>query len=295
MFKKGELTTQQIVLLIILIVSFAIILFFIFKLNLGGETAQDVCHNSVVARGTSIVPSDAFPLKCQRQYVCLSADGTCEQMTKPTIIKVQNKTQVYQVLAEDLANCWWMFGEGKVDYSPSTITPKNDCSVCSQIAFDNSVDKIFNSQSFDKKDFYNYLATAKRADGTTYQNYFLLNGILDYQGDFGKVDLTKQYYSLIGITTKTSKVGWIAGGAVALGVASGVLLAIPTGGVSLLVVGVSLGGAVAGGVGGAIASTYFLAPTVKGPSGNAYIPPSLIQVNSPEFNALNCSMIVTSS
>ncbi len=156
MFKKGELTTQQIVLLIILIVSFAIILFFIFKLNLGGETAQDVCHNSVVARGTSIVPSDAFPLKCQRQYVCLSADGTCEQMTKPTIIKVQNKTQVYQALAEDLANCWWMFGEGKVDYSPSTITPKNDCSVCSQIAFDNSVDKIFNSQSFDKKDFYNY-------------------------------------------------------------------------------------------------------------------------------------------
>ena len=292
MLKRGEMTTQQIVLLIILIVSFAIILFFIFKLNLGGETAQDVCHNSVVTRGTPIVPTDAFPLKCQRQYICLSTDGTCEAMTKPTIVKVQNKTQVYQALAEDLANCWWMFGEGKVDYSPSTLTPENYCSICSQIAFDNSVDKIFGAKSFDKKDFYAYLSTSKRSNGQTYENYFLINGILSYQGDFGKVDLTKQYYSLIGITTKKSTVGWIVGGVVLGGIIGSIPL---TGGVSAIAIGTAIGGTVLGGVTGYGASTLFLSPTIKGPSGNAYVPPSLIQVNSPEFNALNCSMIATSS
>ena len=49
--KKGEMTTQQIVLLIILIASFAVILGFLFKLNFGAESEKDICHNSVVLRG----------------------------------------------------------------------------------------------------------------------------------------------------------------------------------------------------------------------------------------------------
>jgi hypothetical protein len=293
MFKKGELTTQQIVIIIILIASFVVILFFILKLNLGGETAQDVCHNSVVARGTAIVPSGAFPLKCQRQYVCLSADGNCAPMTKPTIIKVQNKTQVYQALADQLANCWWMFGEGKIDYSPSTTFPENYCSLCSQIAFDPSVYSLFGgSKNFSMKDFYQYLSMTKMSGGQTYEEYFLLNGILSYQGNFGSVDMTKEYYALMGITSKMSKVGWIIGGAVALGAIASIPL---TGGLSLIAIGTAAGGAVIGGAAGYVASTYLLAPSVKGPSGNYYIPPSLIQVNSAQFRALNCSDITTSS
>ena len=47
---RAELTTQQIVGLIILIISFVIILYFIFALNLGETTDKEICHNSVALR-----------------------------------------------------------------------------------------------------------------------------------------------------------------------------------------------------------------------------------------------------
>ncbi len=293
MFKKGELTTQQIVILIILVVSFAVILFFLLRLNLGSETDQEICHNSVITRGKSILPVDTFPLQCKRQYVCLSVDGSCEVMTKPEVIKVKTKDEVYKALADQLAECWWMFGEGKVDYISSEALSKNYCSICSQISFDNSVKSIFENKSFfDKKEFYSYLSKNKISDEQTYENYFLINGILNYPGKFGEVDLSKQYYSLMGITSKVSKVGWVLGGALALGALASIPL---TGGVSVIAIGTAVGGAVVGGSAGWIASSYLLVPSIKGPSGNFYIPPSVIEVTSSEFDSLNCDEISTSS
>jgi len=48
--KKAELTTQQIVTIIILIISFAVILFFIFRMNFGEIEKKEICHNSVLAK-----------------------------------------------------------------------------------------------------------------------------------------------------------------------------------------------------------------------------------------------------
>src|SRR4030042_3079209 len=104
--KEGEITTQQIVLLIILLVSFIVILFFIFRLNIGKTSASEICHNSVVMRSNPI-SKDAIPLRCVRQYICLTKDGECASMTKPEIIKVESKEEIYQALAEQMANCWW--------------------------------------------------------------------------------------------------------------------------------------------------------------------------------------------
>ena len=70
--RKGEISTEQIVLLIILLISFVVILFFIFGLNLGKESETDICHNSVAMRGSAPVAKDAVPLKCSRSYVCLA-------------------------------------------------------------------------------------------------------------------------------------------------------------------------------------------------------------------------------
>src|SRR3989344_8574034 len=107
--KIGELTTQQIVMLIILIVSFIVILLFIFFLDLGGQTDSQICHESVVMRGNSILPTDSVPLKCQTQYFCLSGDKSCEGMTNPKIEKVSSREETYHLLAEQMANCWWMY------------------------------------------------------------------------------------------------------------------------------------------------------------------------------------------
>lgn len=286
--KKGELTTQQIVLLIILIVSFAIILFFLIKLNLGNQSEEEVCHNSVILRGTSVV-TDAVPLECKRQYKCISYDGTCEQMTDPDVIKVKTENEVYKALAEDMANCWWMFGEGKVNYVGSELIPDHYCSICSQIAFDNSVkDNIFNgSPEFDKKKLYNYLASQKRSDGKSYLNYLNLEGFNVYSGNFGVVNLEKQQYSLTSITSDVSTWGWIGIGAV--GGAALVLSPLTASGVTL----VSAVGLLT--IGSGATAGALVAPVIEGSSGQQYLPPSLIEVNSQEFYDLNCESITTAS
>jgi len=107
MKKKGEMTTQQIVTLVILIASFIVILFFILRLNLGEETEKDVCHNSVITRGSSIVPAASVPLDCKRTYVCITKDGTCENMTTKNEIKVKDKKEIFIALANELSDCWW--------------------------------------------------------------------------------------------------------------------------------------------------------------------------------------------
>ena len=56
MMKRGELTSQQLVTIIILIISFAVILILIFKLNLGQESDKEICHNSVVMNSKSKNP-----------------------------------------------------------------------------------------------------------------------------------------------------------------------------------------------------------------------------------------------
>jgi len=287
MYKKGELTTQQIVILIILIASFAVILFFFLRLNLGQQTSQQICHNSVITRGSSIVSADAFPLKCQRQYVCLSFDGTCEKMTKPDVIKVKTKDDVYKALADQMAECWWMFGEGKVDYVGSGWSSDLYCSLCSQIAFDDSVNKdIFkNAGSFDKKNIYIYMKNNKYSNGQTYLYYLFKTNNLNQisRGDFGKVNLDKEYYSLLGIKSTTSTWAFLGIGAGTI-ILSFTPLEIP-------------GALIAGGIAFATTGTgqSLLAPVVHGSSGNDFIAPSLIQVNSPEFDALKCEEIKTSS
>ena len=58
--------------------------------------------------------------------------------------KVKTETEVYGILADEMADCWWMFGEGKVNYVGKDLPEKQlYCSICSQLAFDNSLEEIF--------------------------------------------------------------------------------------------------------------------------------------------------------
>lgn len=294
--KSGELTTQQIVMLIILITSFAIILFLLFRLNLGKETDKEICHNSVVMRGNSVLPKDAVSLNCKTNYVCITEDGTCEQMTKPEIKKVKDETEVYEILANEMADCWWMFGEGKVDYIGKDYLKKNlYCSICSQVAFDDSLKKeIFEAEEFDKKEFYKYLAKKKiPKKGITYFEY--INGVKDFNSfekslleeniDFGKINLNNQYYVLMGITSEVSSLGYTAVGATIVAAGALALVAPVTLPATVKIIFVATGIGFGGTAG------RFVGTTIKGESGNVYLPPKLIETNSKEI--LECKSIKT--
>lgn len=296
-FRKGEMTTQQIVTMIILIASFAVILFFLAQLGLGTETDSEICHNSVVTRGAGISEiADAVPLECKREAVCISKSGECEKMYKPKVIEVDDKIDVYKALAEEISNCWWMFGEGRVNYVGDTTLPKLYCSICDQVGFDSSVKEIFEGDEFDKKEFYYYMSLANITEEKTYTEY--LYGTNDLEAlsgglPYGKINLDKQYFILTGMTSDVSTLGWAAIGAGAL--IGGTIYTVATGGTGLiagvLAVGVAgVGGAAVGG-----GTAYFVAPIIEDWMGNKQISPSLIEANSKEFDNLKCEEIATRS
>ncbi len=298
--KRGELTTQQIVVLIILLISFAIILFFLFRLDLGKTNQEQLCHNSVMARGSSALPDEAVPLNCQRSYVCITEDGSCESLTKPEIVKVKTEDDVYEALAKEMEDCWWMFGEGKVNYAGTQLVSQLHCAICSQVAFDDSVLSIgkFSSGEIDDEDFYKYLLShnSSRIKGK-YGDY--LYGTSDFNAlknslpnnmQFGSVDLSKQQYVLTGISSDMNSVyNSIIGGAI--GVGTGIVIAVTAPiSVPALAFGTIL--ATTGVFGG---GTYFLTPITQDSLGNKYVPATIVEANSQEFEALKCKSIDTLS
>lgn len=139
--KKGELTTQQIVLLVILIVSFVIILFFFSRLNLKDESQKQICHNSVVLKDKSLVGTT--PLDCRTNYVCISGGGKCDGITPSQTYEVnpKNKSQILRAVVMEMSDCWWQFGEGKLDYVGvgNKGVGINTCAVCSIVKFDKTI------------------------------------------------------------------------------------------------------------------------------------------------------------
>lgn len=305
---KAELTTQQIVMLIILITSFAIILFLLFRLNLGKTTDKELCYNSVITKGISVLPKESISLNCHRQYVCITSDGTCEGLTKPEIVKVKTLDEVYKRLANEMADCWWMFGEGKVDYVGEKATKKNYCSICSQILFDDSLEDVEGIDGNISKDkLYDYLANQKiSGKEITYLKYlFGTNDINELrkqsmkatgqegEGTFGNIKIGSQYFAIMGITNEIGDIyKWIGG----IGAVAGVVIAFtPVGWVGGAIV---LGLSVATSVGGEIVAEKFepeiLALTIPGKGiNNQFMAPTIQEVDSKKFKSLNCEEILT--
>lgn len=130
--KRGELTSEQLIIIIILIISFAIILAFFFMLDLGGSIDKESCRNSVMMRG---IPFGDWvvSLKCKTQDICFSMGGDCDAKTDNTI-EVKNKDELVKEMVNLLADCWWMMGEGKVDYDD-----KGSCAICYKVYFDDEI------------------------------------------------------------------------------------------------------------------------------------------------------------
>jgi len=151
--KKGELTTKQLVTIIILIVSFIIILFLIFRLNLGETSDKEICRNSVVLRGQSELTSG--PLDCKTNYITISTE---------------NKGEIMKAIAEEMADCWWQFGEGKINYGVSEIFEQRvEYVICSIIDFNEKTQGKVSEISY--SEFYSFLQTGNKSTSQTYLQY----------------------------------------------------------------------------------------------------------------------------
>ncbi len=136
--RKGELTTQQIVTIVIILASFVILLYFLFRINPGETSSKQICYNSIVlsSKGAGLIGS----LDCKTNYMCLSGGDSCNDFN-PTVtakVDVAKKEEVLKALADEIADCWWMFGEGKIDYV-SSVAGDSHCAVCSRVKFDKKI------------------------------------------------------------------------------------------------------------------------------------------------------------
>jgi len=310
--KIGDATPWTLIIGIsFLIAGFIVVLYFLGVFNFGETKDDELCHESVLLRSTHDLTTYAVPLDCKTGYLCISADGTCESMTSPTIKKVTEVSDVYKILGEEMTNCWWMFGEGNVKYVSEQVTSELYCSICDQIGFDDSLKTLFSNGNISKASLYGYLAVNNvSGEDTTYLNYLLgtstsqeITRLLKQDSsDYGKLDLTfgnivvgKRYFVVMGVFNdisawKTAVTAGLGGAAL---VAGSVIVIAATAGAVLPAVPFIIA-FIAGGTAGSTQG-YLIAVGTKGNTGKDYLSPSIIEANSEDYNKLQCVDVVTLS
>ena len=151
--KRGELTTTMLVTIILLIVGFGLILFVYTQLGWTGEVDREVCHQSVIMRGTlpgSYGLKEYAPLKCSTEKNCIGEN--CEKLKdvpkkEVNKIKINDVGDIERFVSQDIIDCWTMMGEGKIsifsnymaeNYGLGQVYPT--CVICSRIAFDDNLE-----------------------------------------------------------------------------------------------------------------------------------------------------------
>jgi len=215
-------------------------------------------------------------------------------LTSPKIEKIKTQEQAYSFLANQMADCWWMFGEGEVNYLSKDLLDSNlYCSICSQLAFDDSLNGVFPNGEINRRDFYDYLSrTNISGKEQSYLDYIvgvkssqeIKSTLQNSDSDFGKITFGKQYYLVMGTVADVSVLKWALLG---VGVGAGLAFTVMTAGVAAPVIVILLGIS-AGGTGG-----YFAGTMVEGASGSSYLTPTIIEANSQDFASLNCKDIKT--
>jgi len=138
--KKGELTSSQIITIVLAIAGFIVVLIFLAILfEDRGEGDRELCKFSVLTRATSPIGSlqASIPLKCTTEKICISASGkkdACKQFAgeedkSPVKLKgsVDEKARkIEETYANAMFDCWNMMGEGKLDVFPGSDRPKSE-------------------------------------------------------------------------------------------------------------------------------------------------------------------------
>lgn len=210
--KKGEITNEQIIGIVILLIGVGIILWVYFTINWTGTVDDSVCHESVVLRGT--LPSIAeiqniAPLKCKTDKICVSgeAGGKCGEYSgakEVTPFKAEEINDINRAVSQEVVSCWQMMGEGKLSLFDPTFVGQvgggrvySSCVICSRVAFD---EESLKSQGIDltKLDVNQYMRSHKMpTKNSSYYDYLA--------GENGKVEIGNNLVSVNNVEVTNEK------------------------------------------------------------------------------------------
>lgn len=167
MLKKGELTSEQIVLIVLSLIGFAILLYFLIALNIEGKGEEQACKLALLARASapSEVPflKESLPVACTTSKTCITGEnGNCVQFFgngKYTSVKVSDKdatAKIEETIANEYVKCWDTVGRGNLQVFGSlsdktqltAAEPK--CLICARIGVDGVSDSALRNVNLDK-------------------------------------------------------------------------------------------------------------------------------------------------
>jgi len=243
--KRGEMTSKQLITVIILIVSFGIILFFWSMFNWQGDINRETCHTSVVLRASATFKGWEFmnniPLKCQTDRICfknsLFSNGCDIYGESVRNVNAGNKDELLDFITEDIYNWHKTLGEGKINFFETTwFIHDKHCLIDSVYSFDDNTQKaVAKEGGITFGEIYRKLDSKKNSDGVSYFKEMYGTDLDSYLGNLKsdnpqlivlnqKINLSNNYALIGGIIPGTNKLATFT--AIGVGVTGGVILAI---------------------------------------------------------------------
>jgi hypothetical protein len=166
MTKKGALMWQVIVPLIVLLFVGAVLFLFLGGIPFQETVDREACYQSVVQRSYTIAgvhPGEIIPLRCKTEQIVISSS---------------DEEQVKREIANAMYDCWWMLGQGRLDFFPKDVLreyavpdvgkAESSCVICSTIKFDDKT-----RAAMDEIEMLEYLKTTNvPTRDFTYFEYF---------------------------------------------------------------------------------------------------------------------------
>ncbi len=159
--KRGSEKYYILISIILGIMILALSLFYIFhEFFTSEELDWESCRQSIVLRNTMPTASrlatvkieqlkNQFPLKCKTQVINLDWDD--KKGSDGDDNYKQNIDFFIKTIADNMAQCWSLVGEGKYNIFPSNIiTQKKNCIICARIHFSEEAIKKISPDSTSK-------------------------------------------------------------------------------------------------------------------------------------------------
>jgi hypothetical protein len=201
---KKAIESKILVSIIILLIGFFIVALFFYNIPWEDEIDKEACHTSVIARMSipdSLINSakDLVPLNCKTKKICITdknfGKGNCENNFGKDFITLRldekdKENQIKSFLAQEIAECWNIMGEGKGRlFRDDSYFEEVTCVVYSIIDFDDTVLK----ETKTIKNFKDYLFENKVPNSNQYYSQFLFDQIHYKKNDVSKdIELNKK-------------------------------------------------------------------------------------------------------
>ena len=171
MEKRGDLSSKEILTIVLVLVGLVIVLIFIFKNADIIAPSAEACRFSILTRATApSVAQGVLPLKCQTKKICINLEGAkCPEFAGDKNVfsakltgenDYEKALEIAEVTATALYDCWNMMGEGKFDLFGNYLKErglaieKNVCVICSRVAIAPDVPKeLLDNPNIDVQEF----------------------------------------------------------------------------------------------------------------------------------------------